>query len=540
MNNQDTHIKRCPYCLYPLGALGCEHCGAADHKPNVSDLLPVGTILAGRYMLGSAVHTNSEATLYAAYDSVSHAVLLLREYFPKSLADRRSDGTVVPKTGKEVQFKALRMDFEEVCRYLSRQRPDMCLIPCIDVLPYGETVYGIFEEPQGRKLEDYLDICGGRLPWTEVKKPFLQMLSTVSTFNRTGIIHRGISPTTLHWDNDRRLLLTGFGTSAFRTGHGEIEAELFYGYAAPEQYTQRGWQGTWTDVYALGAVLYRTLTGHRPEDYHGRLTGEQLVPPEDFDPTIPHHVSDAIMHAMTLEVGDRYQTADDFYTGLLEAAASNTAIFEASDMPPQRKRPQKRRGALIGGLAGGVVAIALALFLAIQSGFVPAFGPDGQSSSSDISEDPPVESDFEPDPEPGPEPVIIPNFVGMQYDDAARIAKQNAYPIDDRIVEDWNDEVAEGIVMAQYPEGDTELSEGGKIRFTVSMGSENAVMPNIVGWTIDEAKEQLDILGIPYGVLESSNADYIYGIVERATIDAGTEFSRRTTTVYLYTGRKQQ
>lgn len=532
---------RCPYCLSQITGDSCKKCRPDERVPNPDSLLPVGYVLAERYIIGSAVHSNSEATLYYAYDTVGDAVLSLREYYPKAISSRQEDGNIIPKPGKEVQFKALRMDFEEVCMYLSRQRPQACIIPCIDVLPSGDTVFGIFTTPSGNKLEKFLDERGGRLSWNEVKMPFLSLLSTVSALHRSGLIHRGISPTTLHWSAEGRLVLTGFGTSAFRTGHSEIEAELFYGYAAPEQYSQRGWQGNWTDNYALGAVLYRILTGQNPIDYHGRLTGETLVPPEDFDPTIPHHVSDAVMQAMSIDLEERYQSADTFYSALLDSVPGSTAVFDAAESLPERRRPKKRRRVIFllvfiivfGALASGGILVAYHNNAFAPFGFADHRVKDKPQTKTKTSNEGRVI------PEPEPEPIIVPPLAGSVFDDLLRDPEFiNKYKLSEPVMV-YNDEVPEGTIIDQIPKAGEELTESESISLTVSLGKEFTTMPNIIGWTIEEAKRELDIWGIKYNdeVLKVVGEGYVNGIVVRASIEAGAEISRKDQVVYLYTGR---
>ena len=92
-------------------------------------------------------------------------------------------------------------------------------------------------------------------------KLFPPIFTTLSLIHNAGIIHRGICPENILITVKGEIKLIGFCISSMRTQNTELNAELYSGYAAPEQYNSLEWQGTWTDVYAISAVLYRMLTG---------------------------------------------------------------------------------------------------------------------------------------------------------------------------------------------------------------------------------------------------------------------------------------
>ena len=114
-----------------------------------------------------------------------------------------------------------------------------------------------------------------------------------------------------------------------------MKTEIFPGYAAPEQYSAASRQGTWTDVYGICAVLYRILTGSKPDPANIRLEGDNLYTPQELNPNIPKHVSDVIMDGMNILGEDRIPTITELVTRLFDqpAAGFSNCLLYTSPSP---------------------------------------------------------------------------------------------------------------------------------------------------------------------------------------------------------------
>ena len=100
--------------------------------------------------------------------------------------------------------------------------------------------------------------------------------------HQAGVLHRDIKPANILVDDTGRSVLIDFGSARFDSGQATSTKVTFYTppYAAIEQYVKTYPQGPWTDIYALGVVMYQCVTGEKPpevlERMHGGL-GEALA-----------------------------------------------------------------------------------------------------------------------------------------------------------------------------------------------------------------------------------------------------------------------
>jgi serine/threonine protein kinase len=109
-----------------------------------------------------------------------------------------------------------------------------------------------------------IDVYAGRIPLRDMLKLFLRVCEGVSHAHRHLIIHRDLKPSNVLVDSSGQPKLLDFGIAKLLDESSEptetIERLLTPNYASPEQ-LRGGTQTTATDVYSLGAVLYKLLTG---------------------------------------------------------------------------------------------------------------------------------------------------------------------------------------------------------------------------------------------------------------------------------------
>ncbi|HEX4095080.1 MAG TPA: protein kinase, partial [Caulobacteraceae bacterium] len=129
--------------------------------------------------------------------------------------------------------------------------------------------------------------------------------------HQIGVTHRDIKPANILVDNDGRPVLIDFGSARFESGQATSTKVTFYTppYAALEQYIKTYPQGPWTDIYALGVVLYQCITGEKPPEVLERLHGGlgEALSARDWPGYSPGFIR-AVDAGMGIRPSDRPQT----------------------------------------------------------------------------------------------------------------------------------------------------------------------------------------------------------------------------------------
>ena len=142
------------------------------------------------------------------------------------------------------------------------------------------------------------------------------------TVHQHGTVHAGIDPLSVSYpptglDSAAKPMLDMIGLVSVYRQFADIDTLVDIRYAAPEQFDEQSIDGA-TDIYQLGAVLYRALTGHPPYDgdvetVRERIHAGEFVPPTERNPDLPEAVDDIIAKAMATQKLLRYDNATRFH-----------------------------------------------------------------------------------------------------------------------------------------------------------------------------------------------------------------------------------
>jgi eukaryotic-like serine/threonine-protein kinase len=310
----------CPRDATPLGDAGE---GEADPL--------IGTILGGSYRLLRVLGEGGMARLYEAehlFLDRHYAIKIIHEYLA-----RREE--LLARFEREARA-ASRIHSDHVVQVVDIQRTSDGR-PCI-----------VAELLEGEDLQDRLTI-GGVMTAAEAIPIVRQICRAVSAAHACGVVHRDLKPSNVflcRGEGGRLLVkILDFGVAKM-TGDRELTSTGAVvgtpAYMAPEQAEQAADAGPLADIYAIGAVLYRMLTGQAPYAADPstnplvKLLHEEPTRPRQLQPSIPAGVEAVIQHAMARDPRARPQTAEELEAELaafdVAPALAQTGVAPGSTM----------------------------------------------------------------------------------------------------------------------------------------------------------------------------------------------------------------
>lgn len=499
----------CMSCMREIGdAKQCPYCGFHAETTQLPPYLPVRSVIANRYLVGKMLEYNGEGATYIGWDLTEKKPVKIREFIPDAFTARTTSNlTLQIMRGSEDVYAELRQSFEELWTKLARLKGLSALISVTDVVEDYGTSYAIYEHFEGITLRDYLlRSKTGYIPWEKARQILMPILSTLGTLHTSGIIHKGISPSTLIISADEKVKITGFCTGAARTARSDLNSQLYDGYAAIEQYGFDGSQGTWTDIYSFAAVLYRALIGSDPIPAKERMTNDRLMVPGKFAEALPAYVINGLINALQILPEDRTRTVEQLRAEL-SASPVATAVSSqyqqrkstATPAPaPQKQAPvsssdksskNKKNGGSQIIITSAIVSVAIGLVLLVILAFT-VFRDRLSIDLGNTDNTAAVTSE-----QTQAEPIAVPNFISRSYLDISSnpVFNQNFDFGDPEYI--YDDEVAEGYIVGQSIIPDEMVPPGTKITLYVSKGKEEIVLPNVEGSDYEEAVARLEELG---------------------------------------------
>ena len=325
---------------------------------------------------------------YLGWNVALDISVAIKEYLPSGLATREQDLSVVPQTPRATSdFQWGLERFLDEARTLARfQHPNIVRVH--HFFEAHSTAYIAMDYVEGEDLSAHLT-RKGTLSEDELKSILYPLLSALEVVHQADFLHRDIKPSNIILraeDGSPVLLDFGAARQAMGAKSRSVTSIVTPGYAPIEQYSSRGHQGAWTDIYALGGVCYRALTGQTPDDATDRMRDDPLIPvSQRCAGRVSGAFLSAIDAALAVNEGDRPQSVEAW-----QAAMANEPVMrrEMSGAAPSNKKEKangkpKSRSKWFAVILG-VVALLIMGAIAIQE--QAALGKKQQEQQATLEE----------------------------------------------------------------------------------------------------------------------------------------------------------
>lgn len=297
---------------------------------NKFSALPVGYRL-GEYTIAAVLGEGGFGITYRARDTKLGLDVAIKEYFPGVYATRTDASTIVPRPGTDLDnYQWGLSEFLKEAQALAKFKHPH-IVRVLRFLEANGTAYTIMEYEEGETLSSYLRKHGGVLGEPRLLQIFLPILNGLQAVHDAGVLHLDIKPDNIYLRGNEQPILIDFGSSRQMRGDAAGKVTLTPGYCALEQYPGHGDISVASDVYGMGATLYRCITGKTPVDALERERAaarthiDPLPPAASFGrPAYSPHIRDCIDRALKLAASERPASAHALQQGLMGKDMSKT------------------------------------------------------------------------------------------------------------------------------------------------------------------------------------------------------------------------
>lgn len=296
----------------------CRFCGSPPlQAQEMTMALPFRTILNGRYLTGKVLGAGGFGITYIGYDLAENRRIAIKEFMPSGLVRRASGQTVMQVTAKAKEFTDSMQRFLEEARMIYHYQKNPHVLQVYSLFQENGTAYYVMEFLEGSDLKHLLRQRGGILSWQELMPIALQVMDALQVVHKDGVVHRDISPDNIYISPAGKATLIDFGAARLVLAQKQLTVILKRKYAPIEQYESNGKQGPWTDIYALAATMYHSLTGELPPEAPERVYRDELKSFRQCGVVLDEWVEKAVYRALRVEPEARYQSAAEFRNGIL-------------------------------------------------------------------------------------------------------------------------------------------------------------------------------------------------------------------------------
>ncbi|AJI77600.1 Stk1 family PASTA domain-containing Ser/Thr kinase [Corynebacterium singulare] len=457
-------------------------------------------MVSDRYHLRQSIGTGGMSEVYKADDTVLGRTVAIKMLRP----DMARDVNFRERFRREAQNSG-KLNHPNIVAVFDTGEKD------VD----GMTVpYIVMEYVQGRTLRDIVRE-DGPMPVAEAARVLKPVADALQSSHEAGIIHRDIKPANIMLTNTGQVKVMDFGiaralddsTSAMTQTSAVIGTAQ---YLSPEQARGKPADAR-SDVYALGCVMYETVTGRTP--FEGETPFAVAYQHVQEDPTPPSEliteslteqqrlgVDAVVLTAMAKHPADRYQSAwemsddlDRLAQGQIpEAARSHvpdedhptTMVAPVSAQhraPVASTRPSEEDEG--GGGLKWLAALLAASLIAIIGYFAWDFWQGSQQEAREREQ-------AQEEATQRANMVVVPKVANRPRNEVVEELEKLGLLV--TVNEEPSPDIARGKVIRVNPAEGSELQKNSSVTVTVSSGKEITEVPDLTGMTVEEATQALD------------------------------------------------
>ena len=425
----------------------------------------IGKVLDNRYELVEFIGKGGMALVYRAIDK---------------------------RTGHNVAVKILRPEYNQDAEFCSRfEREAMAaskmshhnIVNLLDVGQDDNMRYLVMEYVRGQTLKEVIAQKGSLKP-TVAAQIGIRILSALQHAHKNGIIHRDIKPQNILVDSGGLIKVGDFGIARVVGSNTISTDDIVMGsvhYFSPEQ--AKGEPVTEaSDLYSVGVVLYEMLTGKPPFDGDTPVAiamqhiGSKAQPIREINPSVPPVMERIVEKAMEKRPERRYQSAlemaQDLQRALQEPEGNWLPSFQTSAGMDQvsgntgKQSPVHPPSWIWTRI--GVCIMAVAVLAGLAVGGLRIYDQVVNATTA-------------------------PYCLDETEAEALRLITRAGLTCEITRISDAKK--AAGYVIMQSPEFGTAMRKNETVFLTISTGPEEQAVPSIIGYNVEEARDELERLG---------------------------------------------
>ncbi len=562
------NTKYCMGCMkeIDLDASVCPHCYYNEETVQHYPCLPKGTLIADRYLTGKTISMANDSITYIGIDEQTEEIVSVHEFFPVKIVERAEDGcTVSVKLGYDDIFGSSVQSFISMWKAIGSIQGEITLPTVRNILDYNGTIYTICKYSDSITLKSYFEETRKPLPWQKAQSAFKSVFTALEKLHGAGVIHGGISPSSVHVGSDGKLHLTSFSIPECRSQNEYLATAPINGFSALELYGENRVAETSSDVYSLMALIYYCITGVVPPKATDRAVKDEMVIPSAVASSLPKKVVGAFIKGLAVNRENRVRSVTELYSAIYPSrttsqtpqnrqpstasannkpkqtgAANNAPVSKKAAAKKTSKAGDSSLAVLAIGTFTAVVVLCMIVFCVLYTTVlyknydVPVlnevfasfdFLPMNQADEN-VDTTQPVETTQSVLPEN--RYVTVPDFTAHTYDS---ITTNTTFSQNFKIefTFEYNDKVAKNAVISQdLVKGESVLA-GTTVNLVISRGAEQIELPEVIGLQFTDAETELKEKGFKVKkVLLENDGTHTAGIVEMTDLVAGLEFDKGT------------